>query len=292
MVTNVALNWVLIFGHLGAPAMGVAGAALASSLASWAGFAVCAFVFLRRDPGEPRRRAPLGLRWREFTRMLRFGLPAGGNWFLEFAAFAIFLNVVMRHLGTAALAAINVVIQINSVAFMPAFGVATAGAILVGQTVGAGHKDRVWPIVRLAGGTAMVWMVAMGLVYVVAPDALMRLFAKEDDPAATAGLIAVGATMLAMSAAWQAFDAIAITLSESLRAAGDTAWTLAARIVLAWAVFVPASYVFVMRLDGGPVAAMGCLIGYIGLLAATFAWRFRSGAWKRIELVEPQALPD
>ena len=93
--------------------------------------------------------------------------------------------------------------------------------------------------------------------------------------------------MLMLSAAWQLFDALAITLSESLRATGDTAWCMWARIVLAWTLFVPAAYFLVVRSNGGPVAAMLCLAGYLALLAGALAWRFRSGAWKRIELVEP-----
>ena len=73
-------------------------------------------------------------------------------------AFALFMNVVMADLGTTAVAAINVVLAINSLSFMPAFGVASAGAILVGQAVGAGDKDHVWPIVRVTGTVAIAWM--------------------------------------------------------------------------------------------------------------------------------------
>jgi len=92
---------------------------------------------------------------------------------------------------------------------------------------------------------------------------------------------------LVISAAWQLTDAVGITLAETLRAAGDTAWTAAARLILAWIVFTPAALLVVLRLGGGPVGAMLCLVGYVSLLASALAWRFRSGAWKRIELIEP-----
>ena len=94
--------------------------------------------------------------------------------------------------------------------------------------------------------------------------------------------------MLMISAAWQLFDAIAMTLSETLRAAGDTAWTMGARIVFAWLVFTPSAFVVVGVLDGGPNGAIACLGGYIALLAGALAYRFRTGAWRRIELIEPQ----
>jgi MATE family multidrug resistance protein len=75
-----------------------------------------------------------------------------------------------------------------------------------------------------------------------------------------------------------------MTLSETLRAAGDTAWTLWARIILAWVFFLPISLLTVYVFDGGHVAAMLCIAGYIALLALVFYWRFRTGRWRRIDL--------
>src|SRR6185503_19792176 len=146
MVGNVALNWVLIYGKLGAPPMGVTGAALASTLSTWLGFAVVAWAFARRER-EPDLRGPLRLRMAELVRMVRFGLPSGFNWFMEFSAFMLFINAIVAPLGTVPLAAINVIMTINSVSFMPAFGLASAGAILVGQAIGRGAKDQVSAIV-------------------------------------------------------------------------------------------------------------------------------------------------
>src|SRR6201999_3522683 len=93
--------------------------------------------------------SPRSLGFAEFLRFLRFGAPNGLNWFLEFAAFALFINVVVVHLGTTTLAAFNVVMQLNSVAFMPAFGLASGGAILVGEAIGRRTYTEVWPVVRL-----------------------------------------------------------------------------------------------------------------------------------------------
>jgi MATE family multidrug resistance protein len=225
---------------------------------------------------------------RELGRVFRFGFPNGLNWFLEFAAFQMFINVFVADLGTSAIAAFNVVIAINAVSFMPAFGMASAGAILAGQTIGAGAKDRVWDHLKLTMQCTAVWMGAIGLLYLVAPRALIAMFAPAGSEATA--LVEAGTTMLIMSAVWQLFDACAMTLSETLRAAGDTAWTAAARIVLAWVVFMPASYFAITVRGGGVVAAMICLAGYIALLAAALAWRFRSAGWKKIELIEPSLI--
>jgi MATE family multidrug resistance protein len=119
----------------------------------------------------------------------------------------------------------------------------------------------------------------------VIPARLMDLF---NEGGRSVALVTTGATMLVISAAWQLFDAIGITLSETLRSAGDTFWTAAARFVLAWSVFLPAAFYIVRELDGGALGAMACLVGYLALLACAFTYRFRSGAWRRIELIEPK----
>jgi MATE family multidrug resistance protein len=91
--------------------------------------------------------------------------------------------------------------------------------------------------------------------------------------------------MLLLSSIWQIFDATSLTLSEALRAAGDTAWCMAARIVLAWVVFTPAALVAVRWLGGGVVSVMCVFIAYVALLALTFAFRFASGRWRDLDLV-------
>lgn len=281
MVSNLALNWVLIYGELGAPAMGVKGAALASGIASVLGFLVVAFAYHVRSR-ELGGHEPLRLRGSEFLRMLRFGVPNGINWFMEFSAFVLFINALVAPLGTGVLAAFNVILNINSVSFMPAFGLSSAGAILVGQAIGRRMHDEVWPIVRRTARVMLVWQGSVGLLYLLLPGPLMSLFAGGQ--AATSDFVRVGAVMLAISSVWQVFDALGLALGEALRAAGDTAWCLWARLVIAWAVFLPASWWAIVKLDAGPNGAMWCVVFYIVLLAAVLAWRFRSGAWRRIDL--------
>ncbi|MBI2391108.1 MAG: MATE family efflux transporter [Deltaproteobacteria bacterium] len=287
MVSNVGLNWLLIEPRFGLPGYGVAGAAWASTIAGTLGFLVVLSIFAAGIGLEEATRGPRGeLRARELRRVLRFGLPNGVNWFLEFAAFILFINVAVAHLGTTVLAAFNVVMQLNSISFMPAFGVASAGAILVGEAIGKDAKDEVWPIVRRTGVTACAWMVTVGALYLVAPARLIALFRPRDLPAEV--LVATGTTMLMMSALWQLFDGLGLTLGEALRAAGDTTWCMFARILLAWAVFTPLAWTAILVLGGGVVTLMIALIIYIALLAGAFAWRFASGRWRSIEMVETE----
>lgn len=233
---------------------------------------------LERDDGDGR------LSLAEFRRMIRFGLPNGFNWFLEFSAFLVFINVLFADLGTAAVAALMAVIQVNSVSFMPAFGLATAGAILVGQAIGRGAQLDVPRIVARTISVMMTWQGLVGLSYLLIPSTLMAVFASDPERASESAVTTLGATLLAISAAWQLFDAIVMGLSEALRAAGDTAWCLWARVACAWLLWLPATFVVLRVYDGGAPAAIWCMVAYFVALTGVVGWRFRSGAWRQINL--------
>jgi MATE family multidrug resistance protein len=283
MALNLAGNWLLIDGHLGLPAMGVAGAAMASSISTWLAFLGLAAWFWLEGRDHGAGRAPLRLV--ELGRMLRFGLPSGLNWFFEFLAFNFFVTVIVAGLGTTSLAALMAVFQVNSVAFMPSFGIASAGAILVGQAIGAGRKGEVPALVGLTFRVCAGWQVLVGLIYVLDPALVFAPFAV--DPVTGPALLATGQRMLVLSTAWLLFDAAAAVLAESLRAAGDTAFTLWARLVIAWGLFVPGAWVSVRVLGSGDLVAVGWLVVYLAALALVLWVRFRGGAWRRLTLVEP-----
>jgi MATE family multidrug resistance protein len=283
MVLNVGLNWVLIYGHCGAPAMGVKGAALASTISTIIGFVVLVALFLRGVGEDPLARANRGtLRIREFSRMLRFGLPSGINWFVEFAAFTLFINVVLSGLGTTTLAAFMAAMQVNQVSFMPAFGLTSAGAILVGQAIGAKALDAVPKTVRLTAMATCVWQGSVALIYIGFSKYVMLPFAPPGTE--RAAFLELGAHVLVLSCAWQLTDAVGMSFAEALRAAGDTTFTAWARAIVAWLLFVPGAYVSVKILGGGIGWAVFWLAAYLGVLALILWLRFRSGVWKTMDL--------
>jgi MATE family multidrug resistance protein len=171
---------------------------------------------------------------------------------------------------------------------MPAFGLASAGAILVGQAIGANAKDEVPRILRLTFSAAATWQGVVGLIYLALPALLIAGFAPPG--AAGDAVRTVGVRILMLSAAWQLFDAAATTLAEGLRATGDTAFTMWARMGIAWGIFAPGAYVTVNVFGGGDVGAVMWLVAYLGLLAVTLFLRFRGGAWRKIQLTEPAPL--
>ncbi|WP_170319767.1 MATE family efflux transporter [Polyangium spumosum] len=290
MALNIALNWVLIFGHLGAPALGVYGAALASALSTLIAFLVLLGCFLA-GYGEhtSARKSKAKLRLAELGRMLRFGFPSGLNWFVEFAAFSLFINLVINGLGTTTLAAFMAAMQVNQVAFMPAFGLTSAGAILVGQSIGAKALDEVPKTVKLTAFVTCGWMGFVGLVYLAFARLCMLPFAPPG--AEREAFLDIAAQILTLSITWQLFDATVMTIAEALRAAGDTAFTAWVRGIAAWFVFVPGSYVSVRVLGGGIGWVVFWLTGYIALMAFVLLLRFRGGAWRKLDLAGAEMPP-
>ena len=167
---------------------------------------------------------------------------------------------------------------------MPAFGLASAGAILVGQSLGAKEPDRVPGIVLRTFGVMAVWQVIVGALYLGAPELVLSAFtdAKLDSTA----FLDVARRVLMLSVAWQMFDALAAALSEALRAAGDTAFTLWVRLAISWLIFVPGAYFSVRVLQWSDTGAVSWVVIYLGLLAFVLLLRFRGGRWRSIELIE------
>jgi len=282
MLVNVGLNYALIEPRFGLPGYGVAGAAWASTSATLVGLAtVIAFWHFRVGHSLPRVR--LSFVSSEFASVLRFGLPSGLNYFLEFAAFALFINWVVGSLGTTVLSAFNIVLQWSSIAFMPAFGLASAGAILVGETIGKGRPEAVprWVLLTLILATA--WMLCVGALYLAFPGFFFGFFASDDE--SSQELLRVGTIMLGLSGLWQVFDATAMVMSEALRAAGDTLWPMLVRLLFAWGLFFPLSWYVVRGLGGGPRSVMFSVVLYIVAVAGALVFRFYRGAWRSTALL-------
>ena len=165
MVAAVVLNWMLIGGHLGAPAMGVDGAALREHDRQLARLRVPrGRVLARAGATRPARRRANGCRSRELGRVVAVrAARTGSTGSSSSRRSSCSSTACSRASATTTVAALNVVIAVNSIAFMPAFGLASAGAILAGQAIGRGDRDAVWPQVKITLACTMTWMGAIGV---------------------------------------------------------------------------------------------------------------------------------
>jgi len=276
-VVNVVLDYGLIFGELGMPRLGVVGAGIATSIAEWIYLAGGLWFFSRSKVAQEFATGWVAPSRDAIRRLLRTGLPIGGQWWLEMASFAAFSALVVR-MGDASMAASQAFIVLLSISFMQAIGLGIAVSTLVGRYIGARDPASVERSFRSGLALSGVLAGVIALLFVAIPEALLGIFSSDPQ------VLALGRPLLLMGAAFQVFDAVAIVADGALRGAGDTRWPMVVRFGLSWGLFLPLAYLVGITLEGGLLGAWSAGIVQVALLAAVLVVRFRSGAWRRIQI--------
>jgi MATE family multidrug resistance protein len=283
---NAGLNWVLIHGALGLPALGVVGSAWSTVMGRVAMFAALAAyaVWHSRRHGTGLEATPRAIDLKAQRRMVGLGWPAAIQLLLEVGVFAI-AAVLAGRLGSAELAAHEVVLNAASVTFMVPLGVAQAGAVRVGQAIGrrdrAGAARAGWAALLLGGG----FMACMGVVFLTVPRPILEVFTRESE------VIRVALPLLAAAAAFQLFDGLQVVAGGALRGTGDTRTPLLANLAAHWTIGLPVGYVLAFPMGRGLVGLwIGLAVGLICVgvfLVGSWAWtvgRWRNGDPKPGEL--------
>jgi MATE family multidrug resistance protein len=274
-VCNVVLNWLLIFGHLGLPALGATGAGIGTTIATFLGTAIYIVLALRhaRGSGFLRSFVDRGT----VTSMLKLSVPAGLQSFFFAAGMTAFFWIIGR-IGTPELAASNVLVQLLLVAILPGVGFGFAAASLVGQALGRDDRDDAvrwgWDVSRLAmvlvGGGALV-----GLVF---PDLLLGLFLRDQHTIGLARfpLRLLGATMT--------IETLGGVLLNALLGAGASRLVMTVSVGMQWILFLPAAFVLGPVLGLGLSAVWTGQVAYRSVQALVFALIWRSRTWMDIEV--------
>jgi MATE family multidrug resistance protein len=291
MVLNVVLNQWLIFG-LG---MGMAGAAWASTVSLAVGVVLAALMFLsasvNTEFASRRRWAP---DVSHIANLFKLGMPMGLSPAADVTGFALF-QLMLVSLGPVDGAATQIVMMLTSVAYMPAVGMAIAATTLVGQSIGAGDKDWAYRVGNAGTLMAIAYMGVLGLVLALGGPWWMQVFVTPGDPRA-AEVVKLGSTLLLIAACYQVFDAIHLGANFSLRGAGDARVPALMLLVLSWFGFVPLAHMlafapgegwvdFLPQLGMGSVGAWLAALIYMIVMSLALAWRWRSGAWRKISLL-------
>jgi len=271
---NAFLDYALIFGSFGFPEWGVEGAALATVVSQWIQALVMLWMFTRRPLSTRYMTRVTRPNLAAMRRLVRIGIPIGGQWCIEMLSFAVFLTVVAR-LGDASLAASQAFIALLSLSFMQAEGLGVGVSTLVGKYIGAKDPTAANRSYRSAQILTLLLSSIVALLLIGFPNELLRIF--SDDPE----VLRLGAPLLVVGALYQFFDAFAIVSDGALRGAGDTRNPFVVRLCLAWGLFLPLAWVLGIQLDGGLTAAWLAGALYVALLSAYLVLRFRSGAWRR-----------
>lgn len=236
-LVNVAGNWVLIYGHLGAPAMGAEGAGWATCISRtyMAGYLLVSILRYDHRRRTGLRETPLGIDFARIRELVRLGLPAASSITLELGVFATAATLAGR-LASAHLAAHQVAISVAGLTFMVPLGISSAGAVRVGHAIGrrdaAGAEDSGWTAIVLGAGFMLCTAVAM----YVFPRGIMRIFTTD------AEVVATGASLLFLAAIFQLFDGVQVSATGVLRGAGDTRTPMITNLVGHWFLGLPVGY--------------------------------------------------
>lgn len=276
-LVNVFANWVLIYGRLGAPALGVTGAAIASNLA----FGVMALHFVTLHASRALVLRPAGGRWRPELdmqrRLLRIGVPAGVESGLFQLGLLLFQRI-MAPFGTAVIAAYNVGSMLLGFSFIPGVAFSMAAATLVGQHLGARQPARAEAEAWRANRLAIATMSAIGLALAVLARPIASVF--TDDPVVVDRAI----TVLAILGAAHPFMAVEFALGGALRGAGDTFFPMVTVFSGLIVVRLGLAAGLVALLDVSIEAVWAVLIVDYALKALMLIGRFRRGGWQRREV--------
>jgi len=281
VLVNGFFNYVLIFGALGFPVMGIRGAAIATVLSWSVRLGILMVTFL--SPGI-NKEFNTRSQWRpdkaKLGKMLTIGGPTGAQWMLDIGSWFVFIAVLIGGLGETVLAASNIAINYTYFSFMPAIGVGIAVSTLVGHAIGARQPAVARRYARVGMIIAGVYMGVLGIGLLLGGRWLIGLFSPDDT------VQRIGALMLIWVAVFQVFDAMQIVYTNALRGAGDTKWPAMAVALHCWVIFVGGGWVMVRFVPSwgyhGPWMTATLYIAVLGCVLWGRWWR---GRWEKIDLL-------
>ena len=274
-LANIFLNWVLIFGHLGAPRLGTLGAAIGTTLAIFLGTLLFFYLawrharengFLATPPDRPT-----------FFSLIRLSAPAGLQQFFFASGITVFFWI-LGNTGTSELAAGSVLLNIMLVWILPANGFGIAAASLVGQSLGAGEADTAkawtWQVARIA----VLVVSLLALPAVLFPDPFLSVFLHDPHT------LALAYTPLRLIAALMTFESASIVLLNSHYGAGHSRRVMEITLPFQWGLFLPAAYLIGPTLGLGFLAVWIWYVTYRLVQAGVFAWSWERGDWAKVQV--------
>lgn len=273
---NVVANYILMFGKLGLPALGLAGIGWASSLSF--GLMLGGLIFyIKSQPSL----AACGLfcylhrfEWQLFRELLGIGIPIGVLFAFETGLFTV-TTFLMGYLGTITLAAHQIALQTAALTFMVPMGISLATTVRVGQFNGQGDRRGA----QLAGyvgiGMGAAFMAVMGLLMWFAPKTIISLYLNLNDPE-NLPVINVATSLLGVAALFQIVDGIQAIAAGALRGLKDTRIPMLIGIIAYWGIGLTSGYLLGLPLKMDGIGLwLGLAIG-LAIAATVLTWRFHS----------------
>lgn len=288
MLINVGMNYILIFGKLGFPALGIRGAAYGTIMGGVVGLGVLLGMYLS---GEIRRtyRVWHSLRFdaEAMGKLLRFGYPAGVEMFLNLLAFYAMILAFHAH-GPATATAVTVMFNWDMVSFVPLIGIQIGVMSLVGRYMGAGQPDIAHRAAMSGLKSGWLYSIVILILFVGFPQHLVAVFRPEQPDAIFQGAAPMAVRMIRIASIYVMLEAVMVVFSGTLRGAGDTVWAMCVSVGLHWLMLaILIVMLYVLKLS--PEAAwMGVVLSFLSF-SYVFYHRYRGGKWRTIRMVRSQA---
>ncbi|MFO0700897.1 MAG: MATE family efflux transporter [Nitrospira sp.] len=269
---HVVLAYPLIYGLGGFPTLGLKGAAIAAGVAEAAGGL---YLLLRC---RPIFKESSTLRLDLIRSIWNVGASVSGERIVQQAGIFLYTKLVLLY-GTVAYAAHQVGLSIESLSFLPGYGLAIAAATMVGQSIGAGKYTRAklenWEANRIA----IAIMTCMGLIFFFFPYALLRAFTTDE------AVIELGTMFLKIVALLQIPLALTMVLAGSLRGAGDTRFIMGATVIGMWGVRVPLALIAALWMRQSVLLIWAAMIADWTVRMGLLLWRYQSERWRQIQVI-------
>lgn len=274
-IVNVLACWVLVFGNLGAPALGPAGSGWATTASRVYMFVCLALYLVARE-----RRHPTGLwqtsiapAWDRLRTLVRLGFPAAMQITAEVGVFSVVTGLAARF-EPAVLAAHQIALNSAAFTFMVPLGLSSATAVRVGHAVGRGDLEAARRAGWTALGLGLAFMSATALAFVSIPTVILGLFTADGT------VLGSGVVLLLIAGAFQLFDGMQVVLTGALRGLGDTRTPMLVNLVGYWLVGLPFGWMLCFRRDlGVPGLWIGLCAGLVIVALTLLAvWARRSRA--------------
>lgn len=282
---NILLDPPLIWGFGPLPALGIAGAGMATALSQYVVLAILAAAVAREQHFATAQRWRVAFAWKRqaLLQIARFGLPSGSHVLLDVGTFAVFVFLTGR-LDALSFAASNIAFTINHLVFAPLMGIGMAANILVGQCMGSRDAASAARAGRNCVFLGWAYLLVCALLILLFNRPILRLFYPADAPFALADFLPLGFTLILIFLIWALFDTWNIVLGGALKGAGDTHFVMGWVCSVAVGAWLPA--LFWLYLHGfGIVALWLSLLGYVFLAGSGLLIRFIRGRWKDLRLV-------
>ncbi|PHR27038.1 MAG: MATE family efflux transporter [Desulfotalea sp.] len=287
---NVPLDYALIFGAWGMPEMGIRGAAIATVIA-WIVNVVLfiVLIFTKKNNATFQVLSHFQFNWVLLKRLLRFGIPAAFQFTMDILAFTLFVLLVGR-IGTAELAATNIVLSINALTFMPSMGASQGISILVGQALGRKSPALASTYVRSGVTLLLIYTFLIDLVFIFAPDVVLGpFFPATDLNVADPIVLAYARDLLKIVAIYLFCDVLYMIYTGALRGAGDTRFMMIAATLAAPFCLVIPVYVGIEYYDFSVVTAWFWILFFIITLFVASCFRYHQGKWKTMLVIEDKS---